>query len=412
VTGQSRQARRARLAEKAEQGDVIVPVPAHQQGETARVQQDAGPAAGPDDAGPVRDGETGRVAEHGTRHRNRLRVAAVIVIVVAVLTTVIVVNHYYVAKTLGVFGSLDWTWFGVAIGCEAVSLTAFGLSRRLLLRAEGHQASFRSVMAVTYASNALSMTIPFAGAELAIVFSFREFRRRGLGPAIAGWALTVSAILSTSALAVLLVAGAIVGRGSIAGAFGWVGAALFLVPAVAVLLGLRYQRIRGVLNQLLARLIGVSRRLIRWPSEGAAGALEATLERVASISMPWPRYAEAFGFALLNWLGDCACLACAIRATGQPVPWHVLLLVYAAGAAVGSTGLTPGGFGLVEAALTGALATLTTMSPPTALAAVLAYRLVSFWMILIGGWILMIILSRARSRAEVYARAPDEAVRQ
>jgi putative heme transporter len=362
-------------------------------------------------SGEARQGEPGRPGDQGDRRRNR-RLAAVIVVVAAVLAAVIVVSRRHVAETLRVFGSLDWTWFLVAVGCEAVSLTAFGLSRRLLLRAEGHQAGFRSVMQVTYASNALSMTIPFAGAELALVFSYREFRRRGLGPAIAGWALTVSAILSTSALAVVLVGGAIAGGSSLAGAAGYAGAALFMLPAVAVLLGLRYQRIRRLLNQLLARLIGISRRLIRWPKEGAGTALEDTLEKVAAISLPWPRYAQAFGFALLNWLGDCGCLACAIRATGQPVPWHVLLLVYAAGAVVGSTGLTPGGFVIVETALTTALTTLTAMNWPTALAAVLAYRLVSFWMILIGGWILIVTLNRASSRAEVYALPPDETVRQ
>ena len=76
---------------------------------------------------------------------------------------------------------------------------------------------------------------------------------------------------------------------------------------------------------------------------------------MASIRMSWPRYAEVFGLALLNWIGDCAALACAIRAAGQPVPWDGLLIAYAAGAAAGSTGLTPGGFGLVEATLTAAL---------------------------------------------------------
>ena len=75
-------------------------------------------------------------------------------------------------------------------------------------------------MAITYASNALSMTIPFAGAQLAVVFSYQQFRRRGLGQAVTSWALAVSAILSTSALAVVLVAGSLAGGASVAGASG------------------------------------------------------------------------------------------------------------------------------------------------------------------------------------------------
>ena len=263
-------------------------------------------------------------------------------------------------------------------------------------------------MAITYASNALSMTIPFAGAQLALVFSYRQLRRRGLGQAITSWALAVSAILSMSALAVVLIAGSLASGASVATAIGLAGAAVLILPAVAVLLGLRNQRLRGLLSVALARVITVARRLLRRPPGDAAGALEDILDRVASIRMPWPRYAEVFGLALLNWIGDCACLACAIRATGQPVPWGGLLLAYAAGAAVGSTGLTPGGFALVEATLTAALVAAG-MNSSAALSSVLAYRLVNFWMILIGGWVTMIVLTRFRVRG---AASPGESAGQ
>jgi len=344
------------------------------------------------DTRPEQAPEEGRAA---VRRRHRWRQVAMIVLAVSAITSGIILGRHTLAESLDELANLDWTWFLVAICCEAVSLTAFGLSRRRLLRADGHQARFGTVMAVTYASNALSMTVPFAGAELALVFSYREFRRRGLGQAITGWALAVSAIMSTSALAVVLIAGAIAGGQSVATAAGLAGAVFFLLPAAAVLLALRYLQVRATLNRLLAYLIGVSRRLFRRPGEGAERSLEDVLERVARIRMPARDYGEVFGLALLNWLGDCACLACAIKSTGQPVPWHGLLLAYAAGAAVGSTGLTPGGFLLVETTLTAALVA-TGMGTAAALAAVLAYRLVSFWMILIGGWTTMIFLTRAK----------------
>ena len=49
----------------------------------------------------------------------------------------------------------------------------------------------------------------------------------------------------------------------------------------------------------------------------------------------------------------------------------------------------------METTLTAALVA-TGMGTAAALAAVLAYRLVSFWMILIGGWATMIFLTRAK----------------
>ena len=355
---------------------------------------DPAPLRDPGTAADPRPGQAHAEGQPASRRRHRWRQAAIIVLAVSAITFGIIAGRHTLAESLNELTDLDWTWFGVAICCEAVSLTAFGLSRRRLLRADGHQARFGTVMAVTYASNALSMTIPFAGAELAVVFSYREFRRKGLGQAITGWALAVSAIMSTSALAVVLIAGAIAGGRSVATAAGLAGAVFFLLPAAAVLLALRYRQVRAALNRVLGYLIGVSRRLFNRPGEGAARSLEDVLERVAKIRMPPRDYAEVFGLALLNWLGDCACLACAIKATGQPVPWHGLLLAYAAGAAVGSTGLTPGGFLLVETTLTAALVA-TGMGTAAALAAVLTYRLVSFWLILIGGWTTMIFLTRA-----------------
>jgi hypothetical protein len=110
-----------------------------------------------------------------------------------------------------------------------------------------------------------------------------------------------------------------------------------------------------------------------------------------------------FALAVVNWLADCACLACAIKATGEPVPWAGLLLAYGAAAVAGSTGVTPGGFLIVEAALTAALAA-TGMAPTRALAAVLAYRLVNFWMILLGGGVTLIFLRLRGGRARTFPR--------
>jgi putative heme transporter len=328
-----------------------------------------------------------------------VRRALLVALAIGVLVSVIVIERHTLAESLHVLANLNWGWFLLALASEMISLSSFGLSRTLLIRVNGQPTSFRSVMAITYAANALSISIPFAGAELAMVFSYRQFRRNGVDAATTGWTLAVSAIFSTSALAFLLVIGALAGNASLASAAGLFGAFVFIIPAAAVLLALRYANVRKLLHQFIAWLVGLSRSVLGVPAHGV-GALDEFLDRVASLRLPWPRYAEVFGLAVLNWAADCGALACAIRATGQPVPWHSLLLVYGAGAAVGSTGITPGGFALVELALTAAL-TAAGLHRSTALAAVLAYRLVNFWLILIGGWILMALLAhrRAGSRA-------------
>ena len=320
---------------------------------------------------------------------------------------VVVANRHTLGESVTSLGNLDLRWFVAAVLCECVSLAAFGLSRRRLLRADGHQADFASVMAITYAGNALSMSVPFAGAELAAVFSYRQFRRRGLDPALTGWALGISAIASSSALALILIAGALAGGAPIATLAGFAGAAVFALPAVTVLLALRYPRARAVANKVLAYVLRLARRVLRKPGIDPA-ALDEFLTRLAGIKLRWPRYAEVFALAAVNWAADCACLACAIQATGESVPWRGLILVYGAGAAAGSTGVTPGGFGLVEVTLTAALVA-TGMATSKALTAVFAYRLINFWLILLGGGIAMIVLTRAREhRIRRYSHAEPE----
>jgi putative heme transporter len=323
-----------------------------------------------------------------------VRRTILVALALAVLISVIVIERRTLAASLHVLAHLNWAWFLLAVASEAVSLISFGLSRTLLVRVNGRRTRLSSVMVITYAANALSISVPFAGAELAMVFSYRQFRRYGVDAATTGWTLAVSAILSTSALALLLVVGAIAGNQSLASAAGLVGAFVFIIPGAAVLLALRFETVRRILHQVIAALVGLSRSIFGVPAQGVDG-LDEFLDRVASIRMSWLSYAEVFGLAVLNWAADCGALTFAIRATGQSVPWHSLLLVYGAGAAVGSTGITPGGFALVELALTAAL-TAAGLHRSPALAAVLAYRLVNFWLILIGGWILMAYLAHRR----------------
>jgi len=104
------------------------------------------------------------------------------------------------------------------------------------------------------------------------------------------------------------------------------------------------------------------------------------------------------GLALANWLADAAVLAVSIRATGAAVPWHDMLLVYGSGIAAQSLNITPGGLGVAEGTLSLALIA-TGLRASQALAAVLLYRLASFWLVAFAGWLVLLWLRRARHNA-------------
>ncbi|MGB6575089.1 MAG: YbhN family protein [Trebonia sp.] len=292
---------------------------------------------------------------------------ALTVAVLGAAAVIVVVARHTLAESLHVLAAASPGWLLLALAAEAVSLTAFGMSRRLLLRVNGHRIGLGPVMAITYAAHALGLSVPFAGAELDVVYSYRQFRRAGLDAATTSWSMAVSWICSTASLALLLVAGA-----------------------------MRFDRMRALLRSLLERLAALSKRAFGKPEDGEAG-VDRFLDEVSSRRLSLPGYGRVFGLALANWAFDGAVLALSIRAMGQPVPWDDLLLVYGAGAAVASTGLTPGGFALVELAMTAAL-TASGLHSSAALAAVVAYRFISFWLVLLGGWVAFIVLAHPLRR--------------
>src|SRR5436190_21022430 len=291
-----------------------------------RDEHPAGPGAGDREAGPAPAGRgAGQVTPapgpsapaqptpaqptpaQPERRRRWLRIA-VAILAVGAMAWLIVANRHTLAESVSSLGQLDFRWFALAVLCEGVSLTAFGLSRRRLLRAEGHQAGFASVMAITYAGNALSMSVPFAGAQLAAVFSYQQFRRRGLDPALTGWALGISAIASSSALAIILIVGAFAGGAPLATAIGFLGAAVFALPGITVILALRYPRARVVANRVIGWALGLVRRIFHRPGVDPA-ALDEFLEQLAGIRLQRHQYGEVFALAVVNWLADCATLA-------------------------------------------------------------------------------------------------------
>jgi putative heme transporter len=118
-----------------------------------------------------------------------------------------------------------------------------------------------------------------------------------------------------------------------------------------------------------------------------------------------------FGFAIANWAADLVCLLAACLAAGVHPDLVTTVLAYTAGMAAASTvPLLPGGLGAVEAALILALrhggAAL-----HAATSAVIGYRLISFGLVAVVGWGVLLVQrrrSRARRRGE---RLGDQAER-
>ncbi|MBO0713420.1 MAG: UPF0104 family protein [Acidimicrobiales bacterium] len=286
-----------------------------------------------------------------------------------------------------------WPWLVVAVVVEGASLAAFGGLQRCLLRSGGVPVRLGPMTAVALAGNSINNSLP-AGPLFASLFAFRQFRRRGADDALAAWVLVGTTILAAVALAVL----ASVGLGlaeSQGSAFGIVTPILLsLVVALAAVVLLRRP---GLLAGPARAILRASKRLVHRP-RGNVGSLVARLvERIQGVTPGGRHLAAGLAWAFANWVLDCACLAASFGVVGAPVPWRALLLAYGAGQLAANLPITPGGLGVVEGSLTIALVAFGGQEG-VSVAAVLVYRIISFWVSLPAGWISWAALTlRARA---------------
>jgi len=332
--------------------------------------------------------------------------AAVAIAAVGLLTAAAAAENSDVAGSLKVLAHLRWTWLAAGVALEVVSIAAFAAMFRQLLKA-GRVTPRRPEMLVTvYAANAMSVSVPLAGPGLAAAYLFRRFTRFGAGAAGAGWTLLAGGLISTTAWVVVLAVGGLASGRTVALAITVPALALAVAAAAAIAAAARYPRVRQVLENFLARALTRVARLLGWPATDQKLALRAWVQRFGALRLPTSNWALAFGDSLINWFTDAAVLTVGIIAVGAHVPWHDLLLVYAAGVGAQGLSLTPGGLAITEGAISLALVA-SGMPVRQAVAAAVLYRLISFWFNATLGWLILLVLQARRPAAQ---SAPEPAL--
>ena len=100
-------------------------------------------------------------------------------VAVAALSAAGVAGRAEVAASFAVLGRLYWLWIPAALLLESASMAAFAIMLRRLLAAGGARVGVRPMLATAYAANAVSVSVPLAGPELATAFTFRRFHPAG-----------------------------------------------------------------------------------------------------------------------------------------------------------------------------------------------------------------------------------------
>ncbi|HEX4902024.1 MAG TPA: lysylphosphatidylglycerol synthase transmembrane domain-containing protein [Acidimicrobiales bacterium] len=142
---------------------------------------------------------------------------------------------------------------------------------------------------------------------------------------------------------------------------------------------------------VLTYLIPPLRRTIRhrmWPRT------RQSLQSVGEVAADRRRLVSLFGGSLLVTASYVAALAFSLAAVDARVPVATVALVYLAGSALASAAPTPGGLGATEATFAAAL-TAVGVGDADAVSGVLLYRLVTFWLPILPGYLSYLTLQRA-----------------
>lgn len=273
-----------------------------------------------------------------------------------------------------IVGTADWGWVGAALAFSALSYCAAAMS---LLGFVPERVPFLRTVVAQVAGSFVKLVAPAAVGGVAL--NTRFLQRAGVRPGLAVASVGASQLFGLASHILLLLAfGYLTGtektpemtpsRTVIAGLLT-VAVLVLVVTAVPFLRKFVVTRVRALFAGVVPRMLDVLQR----PQKLMTG----------------------IGGMLLLTGCFVMCLDASIRAFGggEALSYASIAVVFLAGNALGSAAPTPGGIGAVETTLTLGLIAAG-LEKEVAISAVLLFRLMTFWLPVLPGWISFNYLTR------------------
>ncbi len=364
--------------------------------DAARVREPVGvrPAEGPEAvgdpedaarAGAARPDGSASTADHDAhRLRNGLIWTAILAVLLLALGLAVPDLRGIVHRA----ADANAGWLILAVALEIASCLGYVVIVRLVLR----RAPVREARWLAWAEMAFGAVVPVGGAGGLAVGAW----------AMRAWGIAWSRIVNRSAVIFLLTSAVNAAVLVLAGLGVWLGigsdrtgAVFGLLPALPTLVGLAFfvmlPRFSGRLGARAGRFGTAAERMGGWVRDTEAIAFR-----------PEPRLLGAIGYLLF----DMAVLWACLRAVGISPPLLAIVVGYQIGYLANLVPI-PGGLGVLEGGLLGALLLYGLPAAPTA-AAVVLYHAIALWVPTLGGTYGFGRLRRSVStRASLTVVAPD-----
>ncbi|MDT0342555.1 lysylphosphatidylglycerol synthase domain-containing protein [Streptomyces sp. DSM 44938] len=303
----------------------------------------------------------------------RIRPRTLVSLIAAVFAAYFLTSQLIDPKFQRVWENANWGWVLVAAGFSALTYFAAAMS---LLGFVPEKVSYPRTVLAQVAASFVKLVAPAAIGGAAL--NARYLERQGLRPGHAVASVGASQLFGLASHVVLLFTfGYLTGtehrptlspsRTVIAGLLT-VAVAVLIVTAIPSLRKALLDRVRSLFAGVVPRMLDV----VQQPKKLLSG----------------------IGGMLMMTLAFVLCLDASLRAFGEEVHYPTIAVVFLAGNALGSAAPTPGGLGAVELALSGGLTTFGGVPTSAALGAVLLFRLMTFWLPVLPGWIAFTQLTR------------------
>jgi glycosyltransferase 2 family protein len=272
------------------------------------------------------------------------------------------------------FESADWIWLPVVIACSALTYLASAIA---LLGSVSVRLPFGPTVLTQGASSFVNRVSPSNVGGMAL--NVRFLQKSGVEPTAGVAAVGVNALAGLLVHAALLVI-----------FFTWAGHSMahaFKLPSSSNLL---------VIVAAVAAVIGIvmaTRQGRRFAARKLLPPLRSSLASLGRVARSPARLALLFGGSALVTLAYIAGLVASVEAFGGGAGIAGVGAVYLGASLVAAASPTPGGIGAFETAAAAGL-TGVGISSGAAVSAVLTFRLATYWLPVLPGWISWQLLQR------------------
>ncbi len=270
--------------------------------------------------------------------------------------------------------SAHWIWLPVIIAWSVLTYVASAIA---LLGSVSVRLSFGATVLAQGASSFVNRVSPSNVGGMAL--NVRFLQKAGVEPSTGVAAVGVNALAGALVHAALLVI-----------FFSWAGRGLgkaFKLPSSSKLL---------VILAVVAAVIGIvmaTRQGRRFAARKLLPSVRSSLASLRQVARSPARLALLIGGSALVTLAYVGGLVASVEAFGGGASVAKIGAVYMAASLVAAASPTPGGVGAIEALLTAGLTGLG-ISPGAAVSAVLIYRLATYWLPVVPGWLCLRRLQR------------------